>query len=199
MHGPGTGEAYSTHGNVLRFFFFKPMCYLVPLYLSISPFSPSVEMFPLLSSGESNGKIPVASIPTGGGQDAAPTTPPGRSCPCMSLLQSAGAGAPAKPNLQKPRRPAGRLPDPGAAATMAAAPLPGRELAASGWEGSREPSAGPGQPPEPLRASLPSSSAREVGDGIQRLAFLPEQKLPPGKPGGAPAVFPFRIGLFGAG
>ena len=157
-------------------------------------------MFQLLSSGESNRKIPVASIPTGGGQDAAPTTPPGRSCPCMLLLQSASAGGPAKPNcIQKPRRPAGRLPDPGAAATMAAAPLPGRELAASGWEGSREPSAGPGPPPEPLRASLPSSSAREVGDGIQRLAFLPEQKLPPGKPGGAPAVFPFRIGLFGAG
>lgn len=59
----------------------------------------------------------------------------------MSILQSAGAGAPAKPKLQKPRRPAGRLPDPGAAATMAAAPLPGQELAASGWEGSKELSA----------------------------------------------------------
>ena len=180
-------------------FFFLSLCVIWPFSLQISIPPPSVEMFPLLSSGESKGKIPVASIPTGGGQDAAPTTPPGRSCPCLSFLQSAGAWAPAKANLQKPRRPAGRLPDPGAVATMAAAPLPGRQLAASGWGGSREPSAGPGPPPEPLRASLPSRSAREVGNGTQRLAFLPEQTLRPGKPGGAPAVFPFRIGLFGAG
>ncbi|XP_039099117.1 translation initiation factor IF-2-like [Hyaena hyaena] len=71
-------------------------------------------MFRLLSSGELNAKIDVASICVGGGKYVAPTTPPNKAAPLLrfskprarwAAVTEQGAGAPAKPNLHKQRQP----------------------------------------------------------------------------------------------
>lgn len=78
---------------------------------------------------------------------------------------------------------------------MAAAPLPGQELAASD---GKEQGTGAHDPGHLRNLSEPRyhpASFWGGGDGIQRLAFLPEQKLLPGKPGGAiSAVFSLESG-----